>query len=82
MQAVKPTIKIGYLVRKGRGYSFEELKQAGLDPRIARKNGVSVDVWRQTKYPENVEQLKSIWKTVGSQKGERPKKEKRAAKKG
>lgn len=79
MQAAKPTVRNGYVVRKGRGYSLGELKDAGLDPRVARKSGVPVDVWRQTKYPENVEQLKSI-KTTGSHKP--AKKEKKAAKKG
>ncbi|MGI0047946.1 MAG: ribosomal protein L13e [Nitrososphaera sp.] len=77
MQVAKPAVRNGYVVRKGRGYSFEELKEAGLDPRTARKGGVPVDVWRQTKYLENVEQLKSI---AGSHKP--AKKEKKAAKKG
>jgi ribosomal protein L13E len=79
MQVAKPTVRNGYVVRKGRGYSLEELKEAGLDPRAARKDGVPVDVWRQTKYPENVEQLKSI-KPAGSHKP--AKKEKKATKKG
>jgi len=78
MQVAKPIVRNGYIVRKGRGYSLEELKEAGLDPRVARKSGVPVDVWRQTKHPENIEQLKSI-----STKSHRPaKKEKKAAKKG
>jgi large subunit ribosomal protein L13e len=64
MQAAKPTVKSGFYIRKGRGYSLEELKEAGIDPRVARKSGVPVDVWRQTKHPENVEQLKSSMKTT------------------
>jgi ribosomal protein L13E len=80
MQAAKPTVRNGYVVRKGRGYSLGELKEAGLDPRIARKSDVPVDVWRQTKYPENVEQLKSISKATKSH--QPAKKEKKAAKKG
>jgi ribosomal protein L13E len=64
MQATKPTVRNGYIVRTGRGYSLGELKEAGLDPRTARKGGVPVDVWRQTKHQENVEQLKSIVKTT------------------
>jgi ribosomal protein L13E len=79
MQAAKPKVRNGYVVRKGRGYSLEELKEAGLDPRIARKRGVPVDVWRQTKYPENVEQLKSISRI---HKDKPAKKEKKATKKG
>jgi ribosomal protein L13E len=77
MQVAKPTVRNGNVVRKGRGYSLEELKEAGLDLRIARKGGVPVDVWRQTKYPENVEQLKSI-RPAGSKPA---RKEKKAAKK-
>jgi ribosomal protein L13E len=63
MQAVKPSVRIGNYIRKGRGYSLGELKEVGLNPRIARKSGLPVDVWRQTKHPGNVEQLKSIIKT-------------------
>ncbi|AFU59547.1 MAG: ribosomal protein L13e [Nitrososphaera sp.] len=64
MQAAKPTVRNGYIVRAGRGYSLDELREAGLDLRVARKSGVPVDMWRQTKYPENIEQLKSIAKTI------------------
>ena len=64
MQAAKPTVRSGYIIRKGRGYSLGELKDAAIDPRVARKSGMPVDVWRQTKHLENVEQLKSIIKTI------------------
>ena len=76
MLAAKPTVKSGFYIRKGRGYSFGELKEAGIDPRIVRKNGVPVDVWRQTKHPENVEQLKSAMKTSEPRKADRGKKKK------
>jgi large subunit ribosomal protein L13e len=78
MQGAKPTVRSGYIIRTGRGYSFDELKEAGIDPRVARKSGVPVDAWRQTKHPENVEQLKSIAKTIQSRK--RPKATKKAKK--
>lgn len=68
MQAAKPKVRNGYIVRTGRGYSFDELKEAGIDPQVARKSGVPIDVWRHTKHPENVEQLKSISKEVQSRK--------------
>jgi ribosomal protein L13E len=64
MQVARPTVRKGYIIRKGRGYSLAELKEARLDPHVARKSGVRVDVWRQTKHPENVEQLKLIVKTI------------------
>ena len=64
MQEAKPIVKKGYIARKGRGYSLKELQEISLSPRMARKNGVPVDVWRQTKHPENVEQLKPIQKAI------------------
>jgi ribosomal protein L13E len=64
MQEAKPIVKKGYIARKGRGYSLKELQEVSLSPRVARKNGVPVDVWRQTKHPENVEQLKPIQKAI------------------
>ena len=62
----KPVIKrnFGYIVRKGRGYSIEELKEAGLDRMAAQNAGVPVDVWRKTKLAENVEQLKPVAKAI------------------
>lgn len=59
---MRATVKDGQ--RNGRGYSLEELKEADVDARTARKNGVPTDVWRKTKYPKNVEQLKSMAKTI------------------
>ncbi|HYY39629.1 MAG TPA: ribosomal protein L13e [Nitrososphaera sp.] len=64
MQVAKPTVKKGYIARKGRGYSLQELQEISLSPRVARKNGVPVDVLRQTKYLENVDQLKQIKKAI------------------
>jgi len=81
MQAARPTVRNGYIIRTGRGYSFEELKEAGVDPRVARKSGVPVDVWRHTKHSENVEQLKSVSKAIESRRGSKPKAAKKAKKK-
>jgi len=75
MQGAKATVRHGYIIRTGRGYSLEELKEVGIDRRAARKRGLPVDIWRQTKHPENVDQLKSIAKTI------KPKKEKGSKKK-
>lgn len=61
-------VKRGYITRRGRGYSIEELKEAGIDMRIARKNRVPVDMWRQTKHQENVDQLKPIVKNLKPEK--------------
>jgi ribosomal protein L13E len=79
MQTAKPIVRNRYIVRTGRGYSYEELRSAGIDPRLAKRRGLPVDVWRQSKHPENVEQLKSAFKTIESRKP--PKKEKKVMKK-
>jgi Ribosomal protein L13e len=53
------------LVRAGRGYSKAELGEVGLcDVRSARNHGIPVDPLRSTKYPENVDQLRVVAKTI------------------
>ena len=53
------------IVRAGRGYSKGELDEVGLrDVRIARNHGIRVDTLRNTSYPENVEQLRVVAKTI------------------
>jgi ribosomal protein L13E len=71
MQVAKPIVKKGYIARKGRGYSIQELQEINLNPRVARKNGVPVDVWRQTKHTENVEQLKPVQKAIEAKRREK-----------
>jgi ribosomal protein L13E len=47
--------------RHGRGYSMNELQQAGVtDIRIARKNKVPIDPFRSTAHEENIELLKAF----------------------
>jgi ribosomal protein L13E len=75
MQVAKPIVKKRYIARKGRGYSLQELEEVSLSPRMARKNSVPVDVWRQSKHPENVEQLKPIQKAIESRLREKPAKQ-------
>jgi ribosomal protein L13E len=75
MQVAKPIVKKGYIARKGRGYSLQELEEVSLSPRMARKNSVPVDVWRQSKHPENVEQLKPIQKAIESRLRKKPPKQ-------
>ena len=65
----KPIIKhpIGdiELIRRGRGFSRSELKDSGLNNiKIARKNGIPVDMLRKTTNLENIEQLKPIVKEI------------------
>jgi hypothetical protein len=68
------------IVRVGRGYSKAELDEVGLrDVRIARNHSIPVDKLRNTSYPENVEQLAVIAKTIIDSR--KPKTEKRDNKK-
>ncbi|MDQ3869614.1 MAG: ribosomal protein L13e [Thermoproteota archaeon] len=72
MQINKPIVKTPIrnieLVRKGRGFSKPELNESGLNniriARIARKCGIPVDIFRKTRVPENIEQLKPIVKEI------------------
>jgi ribosomal protein L13E len=62
---VKSAIRNIELIRKGRGFSKSELKELGINNiRIARKSGIPVDVFRKTKIPENIEQLKPVVKEI------------------
>ena len=75
---MQATVKEGS--RTGRGFSTSELKAAGLDARIARKQGIPTDVWRDTKYDENVEKLKSIANSVKESRKQEKKKSEPAPK--
>jgi ribosomal protein L13E len=62
---VKRLIRDVQVIRKGRGFSLPELRDAGItNIKIARKNGIPVDVLRKTKIPENIEQLKPIARKI------------------
>ena len=53
------------IVRAGRGYSKAELGEVGLrDVRRARNHGIPVDPLRTTSYPENVDRLRDVAKTI------------------
>ncbi|KAG8563023.1 hypothetical protein GDO81_015902 [Engystomops pustulosus] len=57
-----PTIRYHTKVRLGRGFSLEELKAAGINKKVARTIGISVDHRRRNKSTEslqtNVQRLK------------------------
>ena len=44
--------------RKGRGFSREELKKAGISPKQALHVGLPIDLRRQTVHGENVKLIK------------------------
>jgi len=50
--------------RRGRGFSREEIQQAGLTIEDARKMGLMVDLRRKTVYPENIDGLKQYMKDL------------------
>lgn len=53
------------IVRAGRGYSIAELEEVGLrNVRSAKNHGIPVDPLRNTKYPENVDNLRVVAKTI------------------
>lgn len=47
-------------IRKGRGFSLEELRNAKISLSDAKKLGIYVDKRRKTYYEENVECLKKL----------------------
>lgn len=59
MRMVTPIVKRGSLIREGRGFSIEELKELGLNIGEARRLGIPVDERRSTSYEENIERLKN-----------------------
>ncbi len=58
VRMISPIVKRGAKVKTGKGFSIDELREAGLNVGEARHLGVPVDQRRSTSYPENVEGLK------------------------
>jgi len=50
--------------RRGRGFSLEELRAAGLTPPEAKRLGIYVDRRRGTAYPENIGVLKENYGVI------------------
>ncbi|MHA2024397.1 MAG: ribosomal protein L13e [Candidatus Thorarchaeota archaeon] len=50
--------------KKGRGFSIEETKEAGLTIEDARRMGLLVDLRRKTTHPENVKALNQYMKDL------------------
>jgi large subunit ribosomal protein L13e len=49
--------------RIGRGFSINELKEAGIKLDEARKMGIYIDFRRKSKHIENIEKLKELIKS-------------------
>merc|ERR1719324_1404640 len=50
-----PTAKYNYKLRQGRGFTFTELKEAGINRKLARSIGISVDHRRRNKSAESLQ---------------------------
>lgn len=50
-----PTVRYHTKVRAGRGFTLQELKASGLNPRFARTVGISVDPRRRNKSVESIQ---------------------------
>jgi large subunit ribosomal protein L13e len=79
VRMISPIVKRGAKVRTGKGFSIDEVKEAGVNVGEARHLGVPVDQRRSTSYPENVEALKK-WITEARKEGFRVPKPKQTSK--
>ena len=50
-----PTVKYNYKLRQGRGFTFAELKEAGINKKQARGIGISVDHRRRNRCNESLQ---------------------------
>ncbi len=79
MPALQPIVKapipkgLPQKTRVGKGFSLEELKQAGINATIARKLKIPVDKRRRTCHPENVELLKQFLAPILKKEERKPK---------
>lgn len=51
-------------LRKGRGFSIEEIRKAGLTLPGAKRMGIPIDKRRRTSHPQNVQRLKEDFGAV------------------
>jgi large subunit ribosomal protein L13e len=79
VRMISPIVKRGTRVKTGKGFSIDEVKEAGVNVGEARHLGVPVDQRRSTSYPENVEVLKE-WIAKARKEGFRVPKPKQTSK--
>ena len=66
---VRRKLKDGRIItRKGRGFSLNELKEAGVTIDVAKKLGIPVDKRRRSRREENVKALKEFVEKALSEK--------------
>lgn len=82
VRMIAPIVKRGSKTSTGRGFSIDELKEAGIPAGEAIHLSIPFDPRRSTSYPENVEALKK-WSKQAKEYGYRvskPKQESKGAK--
>ena len=77
--AMEPQVFSADKIRLGRGFSYQELKNANMDVRMAKKLGIRIDPRRRTAHKENIGLLK---KELETEKKRREKEVKKKTKKG
>ena len=70
---LKPTVQRKGKIRRGKGFSRAELREAGADFRQALKSSIPVDPRRKTKYENNVKILERYLQSLGSKKKKKSK---------
>ncbi len=74
MHHIKPTItKQNGKQSQGKGFSLNELKQAGVDKQQAKRIGLPVDVKRKSAHDQNVQALKEHAQKAKEQAQAKPK---------
>ena len=69
----QPTVQKKGKIRRGKGFSRAELREAGADFRQALKLGIPVDPRRKTKYESNIKILERYLQSLSSKKKKKPK---------
>jgi large subunit ribosomal protein L13e len=73
MHHIKPEVVKPDGKRSGRGFSLEELKNAGLNPAEAKRLKLPVDKRRKTAHDQNVETIKAYAKKKKAEAKPKPK---------
>jgi len=70
---IQPTVQKRGKLRRGRGFSRAELREAEIDFRQTLKLGIPVDTRRKTKHESNVKVLKEYLRSLSSKKRKKKK---------
>ena len=66
---IRPTVqKKNVRIREGKGFSKDELREAGMDFKQALRLKIPIDLRRKTKHEENIKTLKQHLKSLNPSK--------------